>query len=136
MAVEQYNVRFVLTTGDNVYAGRRIMGVPIGDHGDEDDDWFFTFFQPYRYMVNRVPVYPCIGNHDTGAVCVGGSACPGANANLTVRVTTQYNKAFPVSRFPNVQAWLERMKALPHWDEVSSVITGFGGSMRDQDFVA
>jgi DNA repair exonuclease SbcCD nuclease subunit len=32
--------------------------------GDEDDDWFFTFFQPYRYMVNRVPVYPCIGNHD------------------------------------------------------------------------
>ena len=23
------------------------------------------FFQPYRYMLNRIPVYPCIGNHDT-----------------------------------------------------------------------
>ena len=33
--------------------------------GDEDDDWFFTFFQPYRYCLNRIPVYPCIGNHDT-----------------------------------------------------------------------
>lgn len=43
---------------------------------------------------------------------------------------------YDLSRFPNVQAWLERMKALPHWDEVSSVITGFGSSMRDQDFVA
>ncbi len=64
-AVEQYNVRFVLTTGDNVYAGRRIMGIPIGDHGDEDDDWFFTFYQPYRYLLNRIPMYPSIGNHDS-----------------------------------------------------------------------
>jgi hypothetical protein len=38
--------------------------LPIGGQGDEDDDWFFTFFQPYRYLVNRIPVYPCIGNHD------------------------------------------------------------------------
>src|SRR5213075_1983957 len=22
-------------------------------------------FQPYRYMINRIPVYPCIGNHDS-----------------------------------------------------------------------
>ena len=40
-------------------------GIPIGDHGDEDDDWFFTFYQPYRYLLNRIPVYPCIGNHDS-----------------------------------------------------------------------
>jgi hypothetical protein len=40
--------------------------LPAGAQGDEDDDWFFTFFQPYRYMLNRVPVYPCIGNHDSG----------------------------------------------------------------------
>lgn len=64
-AVEQYDVRVVLTTGDNVYAGRRLMGLPIGDHGDEDDDWFFTFYQPYRYLLNRIPMYPCIGNHDS-----------------------------------------------------------------------
>ena len=59
-------VRLIITTGDNIYAGRRILGLPIGAQGDEDDDWFFTFFQPYRYMLNRVPVYPCIGNHDSG----------------------------------------------------------------------
>lgn len=65
VAFEQHAVRAIITTGDNIYAGRRILGVPIGATGDEDDDWFFTFFQPYRYMLNRIPVYPCIGNHDT-----------------------------------------------------------------------
>jgi tartrate-resistant acid phosphatase type 5 len=25
---------------------------------------FFTYYQPYRYIINRVPFYPCIGNHD------------------------------------------------------------------------
>jgi tartrate-resistant acid phosphatase type 5 len=59
------DIRLILTAGDNIYAGNRILGLPIGAQGDEDDDWFFTFYQPYRYMVNRVPVYPCIGNHDT-----------------------------------------------------------------------
>ena len=66
-AFERHDVRLILTAGDNIYAGRRILGLPIAsDSGDEDDDWFFTFFQPYRYMINRIPVYPCIGNHDTG----------------------------------------------------------------------
>jgi tartrate-resistant acid phosphatase type 5 len=65
LAFEQHDVRMIVTTGDNIYAGRRILGLPIGASGDEDDDWFFTFFQPYRYMLNRIPVYPCIGNHDT-----------------------------------------------------------------------
>ena len=57
-------VRLVLTTGDNIYAGARLLGIPIGSTGDEDDDWFFTYFQPYRYILNRIPVYPSIGNHD------------------------------------------------------------------------
>ena len=62
---DQHDVRLIITAGDNIYAGNRILGLPVGAQGDEDDDWFFTFFQPYRYMLNRVPVYPCIGNHDT-----------------------------------------------------------------------
>jgi tartrate-resistant acid phosphatase type 5 len=62
--VDGEGIRLLLTTGDNIYAGRSLLGVPVGATGDEDDDWFFTFFQPYRYVVNRVPVYPCIGNHD------------------------------------------------------------------------
>jgi tartrate-resistant acid phosphatase type 5 len=62
--IDSADVRFVLTTGDNIYAGVRLLGVPIGGTGDEDDDWFFTYFQPYRYVINRVPVFPSIGNHD------------------------------------------------------------------------
>ena len=62
--VDSEGVRFVLTTGDNIYARMRVFGVAIGGTGDEDDDWFFTYFQPYRYVINRVPVYPSIGNHD------------------------------------------------------------------------
>ena len=58
------NVRLILTTGDNIYAGARLLGIPIGATGDEDDDWFFTYFQPYRYIINQIPVYPSIGNHD------------------------------------------------------------------------
>jgi tartrate-resistant acid phosphatase type 5 len=61
-----HDVRLIITAGDNIYAGNRILGLPIGAQGDEDDDWFFTFYQPYRYMLNRIPVYPCIGNHDSG----------------------------------------------------------------------
>lgn len=62
--VDTEDVRLILTTGDNVYAGTRLLGIPISGTGDEDDDWFFTYFQPYRYIINRVPVYPAIGNHD------------------------------------------------------------------------
>ena len=64
VAVDAANVRLVLTTGDNIYAGTKLLGIPIGNTGDDDDDWFFTYFQPYRYIINRVPVYPSIGNHD------------------------------------------------------------------------
>jgi tartrate-resistant acid phosphatase type 5 len=62
----QRGIRFIVTTGDNIYAQRKLFGVvPIGSQGDEDDDWFFTFYQPYRYLLNQMPVYPSIGNHDT-----------------------------------------------------------------------
>jgi hypothetical protein len=48
-----------------------------------------------------------IGNHDTAAVCAGGSACPGANTSVTVRDTTAYNSYFPVSRFPDIEGAYE-----------------------------
>jgi tartrate-resistant acid phosphatase type 5 len=63
-AVDEFDVRLVLTTGDNIYASKRFL-LWTADSGDEDDDWFFTFFQPYRYVINRVPWCPSIGNHDT-----------------------------------------------------------------------
>ena len=63
-AVGERGVRLILTTGDNIYAGRTLLGIPVSATGDEDDDWFFTYYQPYRYVINRVPVYPSVGNHD------------------------------------------------------------------------
>jgi len=63
-AVDTEGVRLVLTTGDNIYATKKLLGIPIGSTGEDDDDWFFTYFQPYRYIINRIPVYPSIGNHD------------------------------------------------------------------------
>jgi tartrate-resistant acid phosphatase type 5 len=64
-AVDDRGVRLLLTTGDNIYAGKTLFGIPLGATGDEDDDWFFTFYQPYRYIINRIPVYPAVGNHDS-----------------------------------------------------------------------
>lgn len=63
-AVDEHDVRLILTTGDNIYASNRFL-LWARDTGDEDDDWFFTYFQPYRYVLNRIPVCPSIGNHDT-----------------------------------------------------------------------
>jgi len=63
-AVVREDARLILTTGDNIYAGRTLLGVPVGATGDEDDDWFFTFYQPYRYVLNRIPMHPSVGNHD------------------------------------------------------------------------
>jgi len=62
LAMEDYDIRMILTTGDNVYKDTlRLLGT-----GDEDDDWFYAFYQPYRYLLSQVPFYPAIGNHDTG----------------------------------------------------------------------
>jgi tartrate-resistant acid phosphatase type 5 len=61
-AVDRCGVRLVLTTGDNIYLGH---GDTAGT-GNEDDDWYASFYEPYRYVLNRVPVFPTVGNHDAG----------------------------------------------------------------------
>ncbi|MFP5322856.1 MAG: metallophosphoesterase [Acidimicrobiia bacterium] len=61
-SVEHHGVDLVVTTGDNVYLGEEDTAGGTGRH---DDDWFFTFYAPYRYVINRVPVYPAVGNHDS-----------------------------------------------------------------------
>lgn len=50
--------------------------------------------------VAGIPYAVAIGNHDTGAVCPGGSACPGESTIVTVRDTSTVNRYFPVSAFP------------------------------------
>ena len=61
--VDSDDVRFVLSLGDNIYKGE--FGAVDDESGGEDDDWYSSFFQPYRYVIAQVPVFPAIGNHDT-----------------------------------------------------------------------
>jgi len=61
--VTDHDVRFVVSLGDNIYRGER--GQVDDESGGEDDDWYSSYFQPYRYVLARVPVYPAVGNHDT-----------------------------------------------------------------------
>ena len=61
-AFQEHDIRLILTTGDNIYHDAK------RGSGKEDDDWFYTYFQPYRYLINRVPVFPAAGNHDDGEV--------------------------------------------------------------------
>lgn len=61
-AVDEHEVRFVVSLGDNIYQGE--LGRVDDESGGEDDDWYSSFFQPYRYVVSRVPLFPTIGNHD------------------------------------------------------------------------
>ena len=35
-SVDEHDVRLILTTGDNIYAGRTLLGIPVGATGDED----------------------------------------------------------------------------------------------------
>lgn len=61
--VARRGVRLVVSLGDNVYLGEQ--GTGDDDGGGEDDDWYSSFYQPYRYVISRVPVFPAVGNHDT-----------------------------------------------------------------------
>lgn len=47
--------------GDNIYHGEEDA---LAQSGDEDDDWYFTFYEPYRYLLDHLPMYPAAGNHD------------------------------------------------------------------------
>jgi hypothetical protein len=61
--VDRQDVRLVVAVGDNVYKGED--GMVGSEGGGEDDDWYSSFYEPYRYVLPRVPVYPAVGNHDT-----------------------------------------------------------------------
>jgi tartrate-resistant acid phosphatase type 5 len=61
-AVDLHEVRLVITTGDNIYLGHQ----DTAGTGNEDDEWYSSFYQPYRYVLNRVPFFPTVGNHDAG----------------------------------------------------------------------
>ena len=55
--------RFVITTGDNIYADLN-FGLATIHSGDNDADWESKFFAPYGAIVSEIPFYPSPGNHD------------------------------------------------------------------------
>ncbi len=55
-------IRFVLSTGDNIYSV--ISGYWLAGSGDNDADWVPRFFAPYREILSSIPFYPILGNHD------------------------------------------------------------------------
>jgi tartrate-resistant acid phosphatase type 5 len=62
-AIEHHDVRLILTLGDNIY---HLEGKSVGGSGHEDDDWYFSYYEPYRWLLAQIPVYPAVGNHDAG----------------------------------------------------------------------
>ncbi len=59
-------VRFVLTTGDNIYADASMFYM-VFRSGEYDRDWERKFFGPYAKLIAHVPVFPTLGNHDGNA---------------------------------------------------------------------
>lgn len=95
---ERLDLRFAAQVGD------------LTNWGSVDPAQFSRASTELQPLEQAMPWSGAIGNHDTAAVCAGGSACPGANTSLTVRDTTAYNRFFPVSRFPEVEGTFENGK--------------------------
>ncbi len=57
-------VRFILTTGDNIYGDISNVLFGVRHTGADDSDWANKFFEPYQQLLARVPFYPTLGNHD------------------------------------------------------------------------
>jgi len=53
-------IRFVLTTGDNIYGTFLIRR----QSGAKDQDWWPRLFTPFAGVLSQVPFYPSLGNHD------------------------------------------------------------------------
>jgi hypothetical protein len=57
-------VRFVLTTGDNLYGDRTWVSWRRINTGDQDRHWRSKFFVPYELILRSIPFFPTLGNHD------------------------------------------------------------------------
>ncbi len=57
-------IRFVITTGDNIYGQYSFFRLRYVNTGADDADWGPKFFAPYEYILKSVPFYPALGNHD------------------------------------------------------------------------
>jgi hypothetical protein len=84
--------------------------VQIGDlssWGSVAPEQFQKASTEIKPLESVIPWSVAAGNHDTAAVCAGGSACPGANTSVTVRDVSVFNGYFPPSRFPDLRGTFE-----------------------------
>ncbi|TDN92262.1 metallophosphoesterase [Microbacterium sp. BK668] len=95
---ERLDLRYATQVGD------------LSNWGAADPAQFARASTELKPLEQTMPWSGAIGNHDTGAVCPGGSACPGISANVAVRDTADYNAYFPVSRFPGLEGVFENGK--------------------------
>jgi len=88
---DELDLRFVIHTGDVVnWPVYDTAQLPIASEAMAELD------------NANIPNQLSIGNHDTAAVYIGGSAVPGGNIPLLVRDTSAFNTAFPVTRYPGM----------------------------------
>jgi len=104
------NLKFVTHVGDVV------------DWGNVAPAQFTRAKNGLSPLNGKIPYSLTVGNHDTGAVCAGGSACPGVNINVAVRDTTAFNAAFAESNFTNLRGQFEPGKV----DNIYSTFTAAG----------
>ena len=86
---EALNLSFVLHTGDVV------------NWGDADESQLVVASDAMAILDNAdIPVVYALGNHDTAAVGVGGSAAVPSETITRVRDTAAFNKYFSTTRYP------------------------------------
>lgn len=103
------NLAFVLHTGD-------LVNWDTPDHAQYE----IGRNAMQKLTAAGIPWIPAIGNHDTAAVCPGGSACPGQSARVNLRGTATFNRYFPVASFPAVNGTYEPGKVDNTWSTFSA----------------
>ena len=95
------NIKFVLHVGDLV---------------DWHDDYQWKVADEGMAVLDRagIPYAIAVGNHDTAAVDVGGSAAPG-NVRANLRDTTHFNHHFPPQRFRAQQGRMDEGRSDNSW---------------------
>lgn len=84
---DRLDLRFVMQVGDLV------------DWDTPDHIQYVRASEGMKLLENAgLPYAIAVGNHDTGVVCPGGSACPG-DTHALLRDTSTLNSFFPASRF-------------------------------------
>ncbi len=92
---KSWDLRFALHVGD------------VGDWDTPDHGMYANAARSLLPLEASMPLAAALGNHDTAAVCTGGSGCPGAKTWETVRDTKTFNTYFPASRFTALKGEFE-----------------------------